>query len=81
MAKKDDYWNEYNGEGLTQLHVAARNGWRFQLPYLIRMGSDPNKKSYEGLTAYDYALDKGYLASANYLKRVMEKTNGNKSQV
>ena len=71
--KKDNEMNALNEDGFSPLHVAALNGWRFQLPFLISKGADVHLKSRCGRTAYDIARSKNYTASAKYLKKEMDK--------
>jgi ankyrin repeat protein len=53
--------HEQRTRGGTALHYAVRAGWSDAIDELASYGIDPNIKDPDGLTALDYAMDRGYL--------------------
>jgi ankyrin repeat protein len=47
--------------GGTALHYATRQGWTKAMKELISYGADVNLKDFDGLTALDYAMARGYI--------------------
>jgi ankyrin repeat protein len=51
--------NDFNGEGMTCLMLAAENGLTDTVNFLVESGADLYAHDYDGLTSMDHARESG----------------------